>query len=138
MMNIFHKKTGQVNGESQEGRFRSFTFEGREFKLRRISERLIHVTHRDMEGWIGVLDDKHWDALSPFAHASRETAVSSEGINDGLWSFNSPDAALKSLCRVMTMEQEKVDASTINPQEKKAAAVTVLGEFFDELAECPE
>lgn len=102
------------------------------FILNPLSESVVRVTHRDQTGYFGF--NRKWDPTSPYTLAYSEYSVHSDGIDGGvIFSYSSPDAALKALCDSMLSDQRKEDARRTNPEERKRAARQVLAEFLDEL-----
>ncbi len=109
-----------------------YNYQGAVFILEALSESVVRVKHRDQVGYFGF--NKNWDPSSPYTHTDYKGFVSDDGIEGmAIFSYSSPDAALKSLCDSMLRNQRKEDARRTNPEERKQAARRMLGEFLDEL-----
>ena len=109
-----------------------YNYQGAVFILEALSESVVRVKHRDQLGYFGF--NKNWDPSSPYTHTDYRGFVSDDGIEGmAIFSYSSPDAALKSLCESMLRNQQKENARRTNPEERKRAARRVLGEFLDEL-----
>ena len=102
-----------------------------EFILEPLSDSLVKVTHRDQTGYLGM--NTEWDARKPFAWTKWRDQTSDDGVNDGFWSYPTPDSALESLCDILLSDQSKEDSRRINPEGRKNAARRVLNEFLEEL-----
>ena len=102
-----------------------------EFILEPVCPSVVRVEHRDQVGWIGI--NKNWDVLQPFAETHLESHVDDDGIRGSLWSYDTPEKALRSLAGTMLSDQRKADSRRINPEERQNAARQVLREFLDDL-----
>ena len=122
-----------INAEDREMNEKTdYNYQGAVFILEALSESVVRVTHRDQVGYFGF--NKNWDPSSPYTHTDYRGFVSDDGIEGmTVFSYFSPDAALKSLCDSMLRHQRKEDARRTNPEERKRAARKMLGEFLDEL-----
>ena len=106
-----------------------------EFILEPISDSVIRVTHREQTGYFGLRDD--WDPSKPYTQTTAKGLVQKDSIGylRSLFTYSSADAALKELCEIMLKDQRMADSRRTNPEERKAAARRVMGEFLEELAE---
>ena len=109
-----------------------YNYQGAVFILDPLSESVVRVTHRDQVGYFGF--NRKWDPSKPYTHSDYKGLVNDDGIEGmPIFSYSSPDAALKSLCDSMLRDQRKEDARRTNPEERKRAARRVLGEFLEDL-----
>ena len=76
-----------------------YKYQGAVFILDPLSESVVKVTHRDQTGYFGF--NRKWDPSKPYTRAGTEIAVHEDGIEGFVYSFSTPDAALKSLCDSM-------------------------------------
>ena len=119
-------------GDSEMNEKTDYNYQGAVFILEALSESVVRVNHRDQVGYFGF--NKNWDPSRPYTHTDYKGFVSDDGIEGTIiFSYSSPDAALKSLCDSMLRNQQKEDARRTNPEERKQAARRMLGEFLDEL-----
>ena len=107
---------------------RTYRLDGADFTLEPVNDSVTKVTHRDQVGWIGISTD--WDDQRPYGWSTIPGSAGDDGLHNALFTFDSPDSALRSLCRVLLTGQRKEDSKNINPQERKAAAQRVLEEFL--------
>ena len=102
-----------------------------EFILEPVNDSVVKVTHRSQVGWIGISLD--WDPQQPYTHTIVTSRLKDDGIEQMGLQFVTPDDALKSLCRWLLRQQRREDFRSVNFEERKEAARTVLREFLDEL-----
>lgn len=111
---------------------RHYVHEGEVFILESLSDSVVRVTHREQTGYFGF--NRNWEPSRPYATSNSDYNVKGNGIDGAvIFSYASPDAALKALCESMLRVQRREDARQINPEERKRAARRVLGEFMDEI-----
>ena len=110
---------------------RTYRLDGADFSLEPVNDSVIKVTHRDQTGWIGI--NTEWDAQRPYTWATSSSRVTDDGIRSIPINIDTPDSALRFLCRALLSEQSKKDSQKINPEERKAAARRVLQEFLQVL-----
>ena len=106
-----------------------------EFILEPISDAVVKVMHREQVGYFG-LRSKDWDPDRPYGWTRYTAMVSDDGVEVlDFFSASNSDAALNGLCEWMLEDQRKADARQINLEERRAAALRVLGEFLEEIPE---
>ena len=122
-----------VSSENQQMNEKThYNYRDAVFILDPLSESVVKVTHRDQVGYFGF--NRKWDPSRPYTHTDYKGFVNDDGIEGmTIFSYSSPDAALKALCDSMLRDQRREDARRTNPEERKRAARRVLGEFLEEL-----
>ena len=110
---------------------RTYRLDGADFTLEPVNDSVAKVTHRDQVGWIGISTD--WDAQRPYTWTIIPSWIGDDGIHNTVGTFDTPDSALRSLCRVHLTGESREDSKNMNPQERKAAAQRVIEEFQRDL-----
>ncbi len=113
---------------------RQYVHEGEVFFLESLSASVVRVTHREQTGHFGIGMD--WDdPTRPYRTTSAEGLVHTDGIRSSSFQCSTPDEALRSLCGMMLDAQRRADASRVDPEERRAAALQTLAEFMADLPE---
>ena len=97
---------------------RQYIHEDAVFILESLSDSVVRVTHREQSGYFGF--SRNRDPSNPYTTASSGYGVSDRGIDGmaGIFTYSSPDAALKALCDSMLRDQRREDARRTNPEQR--------------------
>ena len=130
-MEIRLVSTVKISTNTMTTQERTYCLDSVDFTLEPINNSVTKVTHRNQVSWISISTD--WDAQRPYTWTIIPSWVGDDGIHNAVFTFDTPDNALRSLCRVLLTEQSKEDSKNINPQDRKTAAQRVLKEFLRDL-----